>query len=296
MSEATAKGIYWLASYPKSGNTWFRIVLNNVLHQTDEPFHLNHIQTGTIASSRAWIEQAYGIDSTDLTHEELDALRPAAYRWYSQQLDGPSYHKTHDVYTSLSTQQSEPLMPVEGCLGALYFIRNPLDVAISFAHHSQADLDEVIDIMADTSFAFSKKRHTHVVQMRQWVGSWSSHVESWLHAQQVIPVWVVRYEDMKRAPYDTFLKALQFLRLDPEPTVLKEILKKTEIAQLQQLERIQGFCEKPQGVKSFFRKGMVGEWQTTLTDAQVTRLIHAHAPVMRAWGYLDAHNHPLSVI
>ena len=121
MSTHNTSGIYWLASYPKSGNTWFRIVLANLLKQG--PIDINQFSTGKIASSRPWIEEALGFDSAYLTHDELDQLRPGIYTWLGETLSEPAYHKIHDAYTFVN---DTPLLPKAGCLGALYFIRNSL--------------------------------------------------------------------------------------------------------------------------------------------------------------------------
>ena len=128
------KGIFWLASYPKSGNTWFRVFLAHVLNQAEAPIDINHLNTGQIASSRPWLDEALGFDSASLTHDELDALRPLVYQWYHETIDKIGYHKIHDAYTYIS--HDAPLIPNQSCLGAIYFIRNPLDVAISFANQN----------------------------------------------------------------------------------------------------------------------------------------------------------------
>lgn len=290
MDKVQNKGIYWLASYPKSGNTWFRIVLANVLKDTDEPIDLDFIHTGMIASSREWMEAALGFDTGDLTHDELDALRPHVYRWYSEQLDSPGYYKIHDAHTLVG---EEALIPAEGCLGALYFIRNPLDVAISFANHFSCSVDEAIQMMGDEQFAFCKSKRRQVNQLRQWLLSWSMHVNSWVNAKGLNRL-VIRYEDMKNNPQETFANALGFLQIHPTGATLQTALANAEFDKLQQEEAEKGFCEKPLKVTQFFRKGMVGDWENTLTEAQIAQLIADHGPTMQAFGYLDAHGQPVS--
>lgn len=155
------KGLFWLASYPKSGNTWFRIVLANLLNTSSEPINLNQINTGAIASSRCWIDEALGFDSACLDHDELDQLRPAIYKWHSEQCNQVGYHKIHDAYSFVN--HAIPMIPTEGCLGAVYFIRNPLDVAISFANHSQCSIDNAIENMANEKFAFCKGKYKQLI-------------------------------------------------------------------------------------------------------------------------------------
>lgn len=284
------KGIFWLASYPKSGNTWFRIFLANLLNTTDTPIDLNSLQTGAIASGRCWVDTPLGFDSADLAADELDNLRPAVYQWHAEQAEGPQYHKIHDAYTYLPDQR--PLIPLKGCLGAIYFIRNPLDVAISFANHSQCSIDESINNMGNPNFAFCKGKYRQHNQLRQWLLSWSMHVESWVDAKN-LNILPLRYEDMKRNPLETFTKAAQFLQLDASEASIIKAIDNAHIEKLQAMEEQFGFCEKPAKVARFFRKGLVNDWKNTLTTEQIQRIIHSHGKTMQAYGYLDEHHQPI---
>lgn len=277
------KGLYWLASYPKSGNTWFRIVLANLLNTSTNPVDLNQINTGAIASARGWIDEALGFDSAYLNHDELDQLRPDIYQWHSEQCRMDGYHKIHDAYTFVNN--GRPMIPSDGCLGALYFIRNPLDVAISFANHSRCSIDKAIENMGNETFAFCKNQYRQHNQLRQWLLSWSLHVQSWVSAQD-IEVLVLRYEDMKEHPLPTFKKAIAFLRLDSSETDIENALDNARIEKLQQQEDASGFSEKPAKVARFFRKGIVGDWKNTLTSAQIDRIIRDHGDMMQCYGYL----------
>ena len=227
------KGIFWLASYPKSGNTWFRIFLANVLNPSTTPIDLNKIQTGAIASARSWVDETLGFDSALLTHDELDELRPAVYRWHSEHSDEMGYHKIHDAYTYL--ENLDPLIPTKGNLGALYFIRNPLDVAISFANHSRCTIDEAIKQMGKPEYAFCKGKYKQHSQLRQKLLSWSMHVQSWTKAAD-LNVLVIRYEDMKHNPIPTFTKAAEFLQLNPSQQTIELALDHAHIEKLQQQE------------------------------------------------------------
>jgi aryl sulfotransferase len=285
-----SKGIFWLASYPKSGNTWFRVFLANLLNMTEKPVDINCLHTGMIASAREWMENALGFESAHLSHDELDALRPYVYEWYSREIEEVGYHKIHDAYTYLENQR--PMIPAEGCLGTLYFIRNPLDISISFANHLNCCIDEAIESMGNPKFAFCKGKSRQHIQLRQWLLSWSMHVKSWVEAKD-INVLVLRYEDMKLNSQETFSRAVQFLQLDKTPEAIEQALENAKIEKLQQWEEELGFSEKPIKTKRFFRKGIVGDWQTTLTQSQVQRIVHDHADMMRAFGYLDEEGNPV---
>lgn len=288
MSTAEPK-IYWLASYPKSGNTWTRAFIASLLNEAPEPIDINELHTGAIASGREWIEAALDFDINELSHDEVDLLRPTAYRWLSQQLDQPGYHKVHDAYTLLPN--GEALIPPDATKGALCIIRNPLDVAISFAHHSGCSIDQAIQNMANPKFAFCggpKRLHN---QLRQWLLSWSDHVLSWVDAPD-LNIKVVRYEDMKQRPLDTFTEMAKFLELPCTPEAITDALERCKMEKLQAQEQKAPFKEKSAAASSFFRKGIVGDWQNTLTEQQINSIINDHRAVMQRFGYLDAQERP----
>lgn len=60
-------GIYWLASYPKSGNTWFRVFLANLRREKSEPVDINQLDTNGIASARELFDKMIGLEGADLT-------------------------------------------------------------------------------------------------------------------------------------------------------------------------------------------------------------------------------------
>ncbi|MDH0895944.1 MULTISPECIES: sulfotransferase domain-containing protein [unclassified Pseudomonas] len=276
-------GIYWLASYPKSGNTWLRAFLCNLLADGDEPADINALHTGGIASSRAWLDEALGIDSADLTAEEIEALRPAAYRW-QRHLGKVAYLKIHDAYHL--DGHGEPLVSHEGTLGALYIVRNPLDVAPSVADHFGIGLDEAIDRMADSQWVLGRSEHRLKQQVQQRLLSWSEHVLSWVDAAG-LRCHAMRYEDMQRDALATFTAAARFLHLPDDPQRVGKAIRFSDFAELQRQEHERGFRERSPRAARFFRQGRIGDWRERLTPGQIRRIVTRHAEVMRRFGYLD---------
>ncbi len=80
-----AHKIVWLASYPKSGNTWLRAFLTNCWYDTETPADVNALLGGPIASARQLFDETVGVEAADLTTEEIDCYRPAVYRYIAAQ-------------------------------------------------------------------------------------------------------------------------------------------------------------------------------------------------------------------
>ena len=278
-------GIYWLASYPKSGNTWFRAFLHNLQVDGDTPADINEFQTAAIASSRDWIDEVLTFDSTDLTSAEIERLRPTVYGWAANS-EEIGYHKIHDAYTRLP--DGEPLVSREGTLGAVYIVRNPLDLASSIANHMSCSVDDAISLMGDPERELGGLPCGLNRQVPQRLFTWSAHVESWIDACD-LQCKVVRYEDMWAQPVETFTGACAFLGLPTNRSGVEKAIRFSAFSELSHQEEEHGFVGGS-GRSSFFRRGQAGGWRAELTSDQVARIVADHGTVMRRLGYLDPVN------
>lgn len=284
---------YWLASYPKSGNTWFRIVAANLWSGSDSPIDINRIDsTDAIASARPRIDERCLIETGLLSHDEIEWLRPIFYAYAAQRAGSDCAAKwrapvrlvkTHDAYTRLP--DGKPLMAGrDGAAGAILFVRDPRDVACSFANHLSISIDATIRHMANPDYCLAGGTDRLPYQLRQRLLGWSGFAESWLD-QCDIPVHLVRYEDMLAAPAPTIRAAFEFCGVAPDPARFDRAVAWASIDQLQRQEAAGGFREAPKKAKTFFRRGVAGGWHDELDAVQVARIEHDHAPMMRRLGY-----------
>lgn len=277
--------ICWLASYMKSGNTWLRIFINNLRANSDDPVDINSLsRLEPIASSRMEFDDAMGVESSDLTFEEIEYYRPAVYRHMAHASPDMLLLKIHDAYTL--SKQGIPIVPTDITHGAIYILRNPLDVAVSMSHFVKRDIDSVLDIMGCENLAFAALRQKLFIQLLQRTLSWSRHVTSWIDLPP-FPVHVVRYEDMQQSPLATFTNVARFAGLPDDEERVARAIRHSSFGTLQQQEQKHGFRERPGTATSFFRKGEAGGWRRELTEAQVERIITDHGAVMRRFGYLS---------
>ncbi len=280
----TGKGnIVWLASYPKSGNTWFRVFLSNLYSENDEPVSINELHSTPIASSRSIFDESTGVNASDLSQEEIENLRPGVYLESSREAKEIYFQKVHDAWKL--TSSGRPLFPAGATRAVLYFIRNPLDVAVSFAHHSMINTRKMAEKMNDPGYAFCEKPVRIYNQLRQDLNTWSGHVQSWVD-ESGLPVKVLRYEDMKTRTYEEFRSALEFCGLTFPEEKIRSAIRNSEFKTLKSLEEKEGFQEKPIKMKSFFRKGESDAWREELDPSAVKKIQKDHGPVMKRFGYL----------
>lgn len=281
--------IFWLASYPKSGNTWFRAFLTNLRRDTDTPASIN-VLDGANSSSRRLFDETTGAESSDLTPSEVERLFPSVFEHIAARAEEPLFFKIHHAYTFGAN--GRPLIPGSATRGAVYLLRNPLDVAVSYAHHRGEDIETIIDGMRDEEEALAHSPDRLYPVLRQSLLSWNSHVLSWME-HTAFPVHLMRYEDMSHAPLRTFSGAARFLGLSDDPQRIQKALRFSSFGELQKQEQAAGFAGKSSGSPSFFRTGAVGSWRQVLTEPQARRLVHDHRGVMQQFGYLTPDGDPV---
>lgn len=275
--------IIWLSSYPKSGNTWFRLFIKALLYSdanVDNPFDLSGLHGATMR----WLIDFYsGVETSDLHQLEIDNLRPDAYRTMSESLEELCFVKTHEM--SKTNSNKRPIYPSQATRGVIYFVRNPLDVAGSYAHHFSISIDEAIDRMENQQLYYYSEPDGLWPQIRHQIGSWSTHASSWLDNKE-LKVKVVKYEDMVNDTCTTFSELLEFCNLDYSIKQVQHALRNCHFDKLREHEKEQPFLEKFPKTGSFFRKGKVGSWKEELTTDQADQIITSHKSIMIRCGYL----------
>ena len=287
-----APGVVWLASYPKSGSTWLRTVLTNYSSQDGTPASINALLGGG-ANNRQLFDDFLGTESTNMTTVEVERHLP---RFRASLVEGsgnagppierpardgdPLVLKTHDAYR---TARGAARFPPTGA--TVYLVRNPLDVAVSYAHHGNVSIDQIVALMTSGGWE-SHIREGVFGRFGEPLTTWSGHVSSWTE-QADLPVHVARYEDLLARPHAGFAAIVRFIYLGEDPARLRQAVERSSFARLQAQEAEFGFVEKQPTAQSFFRAGVAGSWRTALTRQQVRALVDAHGEVMAKFGYLD---------
>lgn len=276
-------GIIWLASYPKSGNTWTRAFLHNFIsgHDLvkDDTYDINKMNVlSTSDNAPFWYDEVLGKPVKDATHQEIALARPAVHKYIHDMSTGFIFLKTHNA---LVVHDNVPLHTPQYTAGGIYIVRNPLDVVISYSFHLDRTIDETMDIMAGVGYT-SPTNEKAVFQIQ---GSWSENVYSWTKRPNTA-LHVMRYEDMLEHPSEVFGELATFLQLPVDRSRLEKAIAKASFKNLQEMEKEKGFRERPEHAEKFFREGKSGQWKHQLTLNQIKRIVHSHAEQMDRFGYL----------
>ncbi|MBU0724724.1 MAG: sulfotransferase domain-containing protein [Alphaproteobacteria bacterium] len=278
------KSNVWLASYPKSGNTWMRIALITLRDggaTIDLGSMINNI--GIFLAMRHRLDMALDIDSSDLAPEEVRLLRPKIYGLIDTQARKTTIWKIHDCWER--TTDGDAMFPAEATAATIYLVRDPRDVAVSFAHHFEVDMDRAIELMADCNYRVATKIDSSHPHLPQHYSSWSRHVTSWLDQSHLNPL-VIRYEDMLVDFADVLRQASATLKWDSTEVAIQRTVSATRFDHLREQERAGNFPEGLRGDRPFFRRGIAGSWRDTLSVAQIARIERDHGEVMCRLGYL----------
>ena len=283
-------GIFWLASYPKSGNTWVRSFLIKMMNDFDKPLDINELSQIPNAASRFFIDTELAMDSSYLSFEEMNVIRSELYEYLANKANAPMFFKIHDALVHVDPERTRLLVPKKGTAGVIYLVRNPMDLTLSLGNFSAISHDDVILRMKDNK-TFLKQGDSYSIQTRQRLFSWSEHVISWIDSD--LPLLIIRFEDLLRFPHCFFQEILNFAGIDYTPDQLKQGIEETSFSRLQTQEEQHGFREMPNKSQKFFFKGKTGYWRERLSKDQVRRIVAAHGKVMRRLGYLDPEGNPV---
>ena len=272
------RSIVWLASYPKSGNTWLRAFLANYFIASDGPLPLEDMRR--VSSG----------DASGPSYRELSGKDPALLKL-------PEYLKTRHAHLARIAARPEPVQFVKthapcGQVGgtwlippaitrqAIYLVRHPLDMLVSYADHWGMDFATAAARIADPANKVPAGAKTAM----QPLGDWSGHVRSW-RDMKGLNTLVLRYEDMLDDAEGAFARVVDHLGAPLDGEQLARAVAASSFRTLADQEAAEGFTEKGAAQARFFREGRAGQWQDVVPNAVVDRVRADHGTVMAELGY-----------
>jgi len=273
-----SNNIIWLASYPKSGNTWFRSFLT-ALFNTEVDININELKSYGIYSSKKIVEEVLDVDADLLQVIEVKKFQHITWTHISKTAKNRLFVKIHDAYENLNQTENKPLVPHEATFKAIYFVRNPFDIVPSFANHASISLDLSVEFINHSHSTLYDNEN----QFNQHLGTWSKHVKSWL-TRPKFPVLFLRFEDMKLNTFETFQKAVKFLELDFTEQEIRKAIEMTSFEKLRKQEEAFGFIEIKHN-NYFFNKGEINYGKQQLSKSQIESIKKVNKEMMKHFEY-----------
>lgn len=262
--------ISWIASYPKSGNTFIRSFLASYLFSDTGKFDFDLLYN------------ILQFPSLKFSKTDLFSKKDAAQNWiYNQNFffnNKDTFLKTHNTliefegYKFTSPKQTK---------GAIYIVRDPRNVVLSMSHHYSLTYEESFKKMINSEASLLEKTFNNDHSNFTFLGSWSNHYKSWRDNNE-FKVLFLKYEDFEENAEKEFKKILSFIyELKNEKFIINDkkfsnALKSTNFTNLKNKENIYGFEESiysDKGKKlNFFNFGFQNKWQKKLPNDIVKKI------------------------
>ena len=255
--------ILWLASYPKSGNTFLRSLLSAYFFSKDGNFHFDSL--GQIPQfPNMDIFKKFGVD----TSSDLEIVKNYINVQKKINLQSPKTIKFFKTHTSFYDINGYKFTDLNNTLGVIYIVRDPRSVAKSYANHQQLSLESATDKILKFGALTKETKHSQTAknQIITHMGSWSSNYNTWREFKKLNRYFLVKYEDLVSNTEQTFIEVLKFIytlgnsKLKIDNKKLKNTLKSTTFSKMQKLEKEKGFKEAITDIDgnkiTFFKYGL----------------------------------------
>ena len=251
--------IIWIASYPKSGNTWVRSFLSSYIYTKGKKFNfsdLDEIRAFPSDPEINFLKKKYGNYKFTHMSENWDNFQKDIIKKKEF-----TFLKTHNALVDVKKFSFTSL---ENTIGLIYIIRDPRDVVISYSSHLNVNLEKTINYMINKNLVEKTPDNFD----RSLITSWSNHYNSW--KQLPLEKLIIRYEDLLDEPEQTFTKIIKYLskivNLKIDKQLLKTSIENVNFKNLKNLEVKNGFGENKSMLKNhkFFNEGKKEQWKKKL--------------------------------
>jgi len=277
-----SKHIFWISSYPKSGNTLLRAIISALFFSQDGKFQLNQLKHTGQFERRDRLNLIKKINKEEFFN--LDQLKILSKYWLTLQNKenmkiekGFGFVKSHSSYVSIFNNWFTNL---NNTAGYIYIVRDPRDVAISWSKHANLSYDDSINFMLNFNscieWAQTNSELPDNIKPKTFLSSWDEHVTSWTKNNLDVPKLILKYEDLVYKKEKTVNIIVKFfeknfnIKFNYNDEKIANIVESTSFEKLKSQESKYGFVEAASEV--FFRRGEKNQWKNELNVQQIARL------------------------
>ena len=277
-----SKHIFWIASYPKSGNTLLRSVLTSLFFSEDGNFNFDLLKKIVTLEEVARLRTVNGLEPekffnkdiknrSSLIFDHLYDLKKKSKLGFSEDF---AFFKTHFCAQNFDKRN---FIIDEYIRGIIYIVRDPRDVCVSWARYAKLSIERSLEfIVNDDAFIQWTGSHGAIEYPNNIpvvLSSWEKHVRSWLEIISNFPHLLIKYEDLvykkEKVIYEIldFFKTNYNIKIENEKIKISNILKTTDFKKMQYEEKNKGFKES--NVDQFFSVGKKDQWKNILNKDQI---------------------------
>ena len=284
--------ILWIASYPKSGNTWLRALISTYYYSKDGVFEDTLLKQIDQFPTRKYFKD-FKFDKK----KAADTCRlwlPVQEKINTE--NTLKFFKTHNVFGKVNNYDFTNSQNSAGCL---YVVRDPRNVFTSVKNHYQLNDEQALEWMVnEKNFIYNVQNFDeNGFSDFQFISSWSTNYKSW-KVQKKVPIKIIKYEDLLNKTYEIFLEIIEFINKTTnnnekiDKIKIKNTLKTTTFDTLKKKEIQEGFSEAVTANKdtekkiSFFHLGPKNDWRKMLNEELKLKLNKAFEKDLKELSYL----------
>ncbi len=283
--------IIWLASYPKSGNTFVRSLLSAYLFTKDGNFNFESLKNISQFPDITFFKKL-GVDIKK-DDEVLKNYIRAQEEINKTNKDAITFLKTHSTLHSINNHK---FTNYQNTYGVIYIVRDPRNIVLSYANHNQITIEQAVKSLKSFRVLGGVKGSNIAADRGlTHLGSWSSHYNVWKEFKKTNRYLLIKYEDLILDTKETFLKILNFIYIlgDAKHTVdqnkLINTINTTSFENLQKLEKTT-FFEEAKKINNryvtFFKYGPQNNWKKNLPHELAKDIEKEFKTEMEELGYL----------
>jgi hypothetical protein len=281
-----SRNLVVIASFPRSGNIWVRLLLEKLLYGREQSISSNQLSHGFYGYARRLMFDAIApANAADLLPDEIDEFLPLVYRQLNAETLQRIPMKVHDCARK-AARSGEWIFPPDCVQSVLYLVRHPFDVAVSYARFYDITVEAAVEFMSPVQENAPTQMDRLSMSLQPPIGSWSSHVRSWTRGSPY-NVATFRYEDLHADPQSRFRRLIAASGFAFAQSDIVVAIEESRFERLKAEEREHGFRDRPSTLSPFFRAGCPQAWrhEAELNEGLREALVRDHSEMMGQFGY-----------